>query len=76
MATITLSYTVSAADQTRVVAAFQTGANADLGSIANASQVLDYIKKVVKQEIINKTKNFEKAAAIAAIVPSADPILT
>ncbi len=75
MATITLSWTVSAADQTRVVAAFQAAANADLGSVATPSQVLDYIKKQIKQEIINTTKNFEKRAATDAIVIT-DPVLT
>ncbi len=76
MATISLDYTISAADQTRVLAAFQQEANDDLNGVANASQVLAFIKKAIKQEIIDKVRDFERRTAVDAIVPPVDPVLT
>lgn len=65
MATISLSYAVSASDQARVVAAaYQVEANADLNATANASQVLAYIQnKVVKSPIVSKVKSYETQVA-------------
>lgn len=65
MATISMSWTISGADQTRVVAAYQVAANADLNGSATPTQVLNFIQKGVKQQIIDTTKAFEKAAAEA-----------
>lgn len=77
MATISLTYTLSAADQTRVVSAYQVAANADLNATATPAQVLAYIQnKVVKPMIISQVKSYENNVAVAAIVPAADPVLT
>lgn len=76
MATLTVSFTLSAADQTRVVAAYQVDANADLNAMANASQVMTYIKKVLKQAIVSKVQSFETAADVAAIPVHTPPDLT
>lgn len=77
MATLSLTYTISASDQARIVATYQVAANADLNATANASQVLAYIQnKVVKPMIINQVKTYENSVAVAAIVPAIDPALT
>lgn len=76
MATISLTYTVSASDQNRVVAAFQSEANADINGTASPAQVLAYIQKTVKNQIVAKVQAFENAAAVAAIVPPATPVLS
>lgn len=76
MATISLTYTVSPADQARVVAAFQIDANADLNATATPAQVLAYIQKLVKSQIIARVLAFENTAAVAAIVPQSPPVMT
>lgn len=76
MATITLAYTVSAQDQTRIVAAFQTEANIDLNGSASPAQVLTYIQKAVRLQVMAKVVAFESAAAAAALVPPTPPVMT
>lgn len=76
MATLTISYTVSAADQTRVVAAYQVDANADLNATASQSQVLAYIKKALKQVIVSKVQSFDTAVDVAALPVHTVPDLT
>lgn len=76
MATISLTYTVSTADQNRVVAAYQSDANTDINGTASPAQVLAYLTKAVKNEVIAKVQSFEKGVAVAAIVPAAAPVMS
>lgn len=76
MATITLGpYTVTAQDQTRIVAAYQSEANTDINGSATPTQVLAYITKSVRLGVMAKVVAFENAAAAAAIVPAVPPVM-
>lgn len=76
MATIDLSVTLSANDQTRVLASWQADANADLNGTASPAQVATYIKKAIRNMLASRVVSFEYAAAQAAIVPPVAPALT
>lgn len=75
MATITLTYSVSTQDQTRIVAAHQVDANADLNATASPAQVLAYIQKIVRLAVMAKVVAYENNVAIAAIVPPVPPVM-
>ncbi len=76
MATITLGpYTISASDQTRVVAAYQVAANADLNATATPTQVLAYIQKLTKQQIIATTQAYERQVAEASADAGVTPVV-
>lgn len=76
MATLSVSFTLSAADSSRIVAAYQIEANADVNHTASNSEVMAYIKKTFKQSLIAKVQAFETATDIAALPVHAVPDLT
>lgn len=76
MATINLSVTLSAADQTRVVASWQVEANADLNATASPAQVQTYILKWLRKILSDRVVSSEYAAAQAAVAQPTPPGLT
>ncbi len=76
MATIDLSVTLSASDQTRVVASWQVEANADKNGTATPSEVLTYIKKWIRSQLSGRVVSSEYAANVAAVSQPSPPALT
>lgn len=77
MATITLGpYTVTPTDQGRIVAAFQNEANTDINGSATPAQVLAYITKAVRLQVMAKVVAFENTAAVAALPAPVPPVMT
>lgn len=76
MATIDLSVTLSASDQTRVVASWQIEANADLNAGATPAQVLTYIKKWIRTQLAARVVSSEYATNVAAVAQPNPPSLT
>lgn len=75
MATIDLSVTLSASDQTRVVASWQVEANADLNATATPAQVLTYIKKWIRAQLAARVVSSELSAAQAAVQQPTPPVI-
>lgn len=76
MAIIDLSVTVSVADQNRVLASWQSEANADLNGTASPAQVQTYVKKAIRKMLSDRVIAFEYAAATAAVAQPATPSIT
>lgn len=76
MATINLSVTLSASDQTRVVASWQIEANADLNATATPAQVQTYILKWLRAQLTARVVSSELSAAQAAVQQPVPPALT
>ena len=64
--TLTRSRTISEADATRLIAAYQIDANVSVNGTASRAQVWNYIVTQMYQEWIDRVKAFEAAAATAA----------
>lgn len=76
MATIDLSVTVSASDQNRVVASWQTEANVDVNGTATPAQVQAYVKKFVRKMLIDRVVASEIATAQSAVAQPVPPAIT
>lgn len=67
MATLSLDLTITAGEANRIQAAYQVAANASINATASQTQVLAYIKSVLRQKIVDDVKVYEKSVLVAAI---------
>lgn len=73
MPVISLDFTVTAGEATRVQACYQLQANASVNGTASQAQVLAFLKAKVRQTVVDDVKAYEKSIAVAA-VPDPAPI--
>jgi len=72
--TLTKTRTVSEADATRLVAAYQNAANVSVNGTASRAQVWNYIVTTVYNEWIANVLSYEAQAAAAAAQSAVNPI--
>lgn len=69
--TLTKTYTIPDAHIDRLVAAYQTPANASINGTATRAQVLNFWVQGLMSETVQQVQNVENAAAIMAVAPPA-----
>lgn len=72
--TLSRSKTVSDADATRLIAAYQMEANVSVNGTATRAQVWNYIVNSVYSQWVAKVRAHEESEAIATVQASVSPI--